>query len=234
MCAGTLALGMTMPIVARSAHAGSVTPTTHPAGDAHEAAEHIDSYDVRLRVQRNGNLHVTEAIRYDFGGGATPRHGIVRTIPLRRHADGDHDQVLRIRHVEAAGQKVQVTSSGDETTIKIGDPAGTVSGGRSYVIGYDVPRALVARGRSAELYWNAIGTRWEVPISAATVTVSTPLSIESAACYRGAADGTASCADLATTATTMTAGDKGLRTGQGITVRVDLLKNGVSAALARL
>lgn len=43
----------------------------------------MDSYGVRLQVRQNGDLHVTEMMAYRFGMD-TARHGIVRTIPLRR------------------------------------------------------------------------------------------------------------------------------------------------------
>ena len=186
----------------------------------------IDSYGVALQVRQNGDLHVTEKITYHFGGsdglgvGGQEHHGIVRTIPLRRHVDAGHDRVIEIRNPRVHGTgfnpgDLDVTTSGDKTVLKIGTPNTTVSGVKTYVIDYDVPQVLVPRGDNDELYWNAVGTQWRVPIHAVTVSVSTPVSIASAQCYQGLEGMTSDCAGAPVAGSRTTFTESALTEGEG-------------------
>ncbi|GAB2859950.1 hypothetical protein GCM10027176_72700 [Actinoallomurus bryophytorum] len=198
---------------------------TAPAAHAEAPAppEHIEAYDVALRVRPDGDMHVTETIKYDFGS-ASGRHGIVRRISTRRQVSGAYDRVISIRGVRArtdppGGDGLAVGKDGDEEVLKIGDQDATVTGAKTYVIDYDVPRVLLPGTRQDELYWNAIGTGWNVPISRATLTVSAPVPIAAATCYRGHEDSTTPC-PLQRHGTTMTATGGPLRARDGITVRL--------------
>ncbi|GAB3977290.1 hypothetical protein GCM10029978_066600 [Actinoallomurus acanthiterrae] len=192
----------------------------------------MDSYGVRLQVRQNGDLHVTETIAYRFGKD-TARHGIVRTIPLRRQVDSRHDRVIQIRDVRVQGAApgdLAVTTSGDRTVLRVGNPNVTVSGSRTYVIDYDVPRALIPRGTANELSWNAVGTEWTVPVGAVTVNVSAPVRIASATCRYGATGSTTACAGGPPDGSNVTFTRPGLAAGEGVTVKVDLPKAGMSVA----
>ena len=199
------------------------------AAPAYGAAvqERVDSYGVRLQVGRNGDLHVTETIAYHFAG--TARHGIVRTIPLRRHVDARHDRVIQIRGVRVQGPGgLTVTTSGDRTVLRVGNPNVTVSGDKTYVIDYDVPRALIPHGTANELSWNAVGTEWTVPVRAVTVNVSAPVRIASATCRYGRTGSTTACAGGPPDGSSVTFSRAGLAAGEGVTVDVGLPKDGMS------
>ncbi len=157
-----------------------------PAGAAE--GEGIASYDVTLTVNADGSLVVLEAIGYDFG--PNERHGITRTIPTRVPYDDDSDRVYELSEVAVlsptgAPDDVERSTSGGTTTLRIGDPDRTVSGLQDYRITYTVAGALNAFPDHAELYWNAIGAEWDVPIGSASVTVVTPQPATQQACFAG-------------------------------------------------
>jgi Predicted membrane protein (DUF2207) len=77
------------------------------------------------------------------------------------------------------GTPVQYTLEDVENTrrIRIGDPDQTITGQRDYRIVYRVEGAHNGFPDHDELYWNALGTDWEVPIEQASVTVTAPAAI---------------------------------------------------------
>ena len=153
-----------------------------------DVGESIASYDVTLTVHGDGTLGVSEAIAYDFG--PNERHGIFRSIPTRVPFDHDNDRVydlgdVRVTSPTGAPTDVDRSSSGGTTTLRIGDPDETVSGRQDYVISYTVDAALNAFDDHDELYWNAIGAEWDVPIAEASVVVTTPQPATQQACFAG-------------------------------------------------
>src|SRR4051794_36156677 len=129
--------------------------------------EHVQSYDVAMTLQRDGTLHVVEEITYNFG--VVPRHGIFRDLVQREHYDKDHDRRYRLAIesvVDGAGAPVRFTRStnGPYLHLKIGDPDQTVTGVKRYVLTYTVVGAPKTFADHDELYWDAIGNQWTVPI----------------------------------------------------------------------
>lgn len=246
-------LGLVMAVVAAPAYAAvepkathhskvkSETPTpSSPSNGSNDLTEHIEAYDVSLQVRRDGGMHVTEAIEYDFGGGADPdvmpgeHHGIVWRISTHRQVDGRHDRVIQVRDPQVHGDgidpaAIRISHSGGDVVLKIGDADTAVSGVKTYVIDYDVPRAMVPRGGGVdELYWDAVGARWKVPISKATVTVTAPVKIASAGCYRGFEDDTSSCSGSVAAGSTFKVGEGYLDPGEGVTLQVELPQAGMA------
>jgi Predicted membrane protein (DUF2207) len=78
--------------------------------------------------------------------------------------------------------------------IRIGDPDRTITGRHGYTIVYRVEGTLNGFADHDELYWNAVGTQWEVPIEHAAVTVGAPAAISRVACYAGPLGATTPCA----------------------------------------
>lgn len=157
--------------------------------------ESISAYDVVMTVRTDGTLHVREQIAYDFGGNE--KHGIFRDIPTAVYYDDRFDRVYELDNVEVtspsgAPDDVKV-EDGDQTRIRIGDPDETVTGEHTYVIDYDIAGALNSFTDHEELYWNAIGADWDLPISAATATVNMPANITKVACFSGPAGSTLPC-----------------------------------------
>lgn len=162
--------------------AGPASATTQPG------SEHIASYDVVLTVRPDGRLAVRETIDYDFG--PQERHGIYREIPTRVPYDNDHDRVYRLSDVQVtsptgAPADVSRDESGGLTRLRVGNPDRTVHGRQTYVVSYVVDGALNAFSDHVELYWNAIGAEWAVPIAEASVRVVAPGPVRRSACFAG-------------------------------------------------
>jgi uncharacterized protein (TIGR04222 family) len=181
---------------------GIAALTLGPATAARAAGERIEDYAIQLHVQPSGELEVIEQITYDFG--ATPHHGIFRDIPTRLRFDDRYDRLyeLRVESVtvrpDASSRYAMEDAGGGLTRIRIGDPDATVTGVHVYTLIYTVRGAMNTFPDHDELYWNAIGDSWSVPIDRATVQVNGPADIVGAACFAGPTGSSLAC-DRATT-----------------------------------
>jgi uncharacterized protein (TIGR04222 family) len=210
---------------------GAVVGVLWGAGPAlAQGIETIHAYEVRIEISGTGDLLITERIDYDFGSAR--RHGIFRTIPSRFYADDVRDRVYRIEDVSVesptAPTDVEVSAEGGSTTIRIGDPDVEISGRHRYTITYRVEGALNAFPDHDELYWNAIGTEWEVAIDGATATVEAPGGIQRVTCYVGYEGSTEACGSgEATGPTARFAAGRPLAPSEGLTVVVAMPKGAV-------
>lgn len=139
------------------------------------SAQVIDSFHVTLEIHDEGVVAVTEriAVRFDVG-----RRGIFREIPLASTLPtGERFRVrATVDSVLANGASVPVreTTESGYLVLRIGDPNRLVRGTVNYTIAYRIERALRRYDDEVELYWNAIGHEWEMPIRAVTVEVRVP------------------------------------------------------------
>ncbi len=201
---------------------------------AAQTAETIHRYDVDIRIQSDGVIRVVETIDYDFG--TTPHHGIFRLIPTTLHYDDTNDRVypLDVVSVSATGGAPAGFSvdsvPGGMTEIKIGDPDREITGEHAYRIEYLVRGALNGFADHDELYWNAIGADWSVPIEAARVTVTGPAPFTQSTCYAGSSGAFTACARSRLDASGVAQfAQTGLEPFQAFTVVVALPKGGVPA-----
>ena len=120
------------------------------------------------------------------------------------------------------GTPVQYTLEDVDSTlrIRIGDPDRTITGRHDYTITYRVEGTLNGFPDHDELYWNAIGADWEVPIEQAAVTVSAPAPVGQVACHVGPVGSTRSCASSETDGRTGAFAATGLEPNEGVTVVV--------------
>jgi hypothetical protein len=147
---------------------------------AQDVSEKIRSYDVLLDIQQSGELFVTEKIEYDFG--TREAHGIFRDIPYKESGVDEKTQksveykmkidVTSVKDEEGSSYKHIETTNADNFNIRVGDPNKTISGIHMYIIEYTVSGALDYFADHDELYWDAIGTDWDVPIDNAHITAS--------------------------------------------------------------
>ena len=167
----------------------ATTILASPAALAQTGDEAIRSYDVQIEVRPDDSLRITETIVYDFG--AAEHHGIFRDVPTRLAFNDRYDRVypLHVESVTASGDTPAQYDVSDEaggiTRIKIGDPDRTITGVHTYTIVYTVASAMNGFDDHDELYWNAVGDEWDVPVQNATATVTTPGGILDIACYAG-------------------------------------------------
>src|SRR5215472_777316 len=197
---------------------------------AQAGSEQIVSYDVAIAIQHDASILVTEQIVYDFGG--QDRHGIIREIPILRAYDKRYDRYypVDVRSVESPDAPAQYIAdhTGDTVTIKIGDPGQTVTGVRTYRLTYLVHSGMDGYADHDELYWDAIGDQWSVPIGHATVRVTAPATPTRAACWAGPHGAASKCrqAEVANGAATFT--QSGLGPYEALTVAVSIPKDGIA------
>ncbi len=139
-------------------------------------------------------MDVGETIVYDFGD--IDHHGIYRYIPrvsrigdLYRQIEINFTDVLR----DGKNEKYETTNSTDQAYIKIGDPNSTIVGVHTYIIKYKVANAIGSNFEDHdEIYWNATGSEWTIPIEKAKISVETDFGVlpNRAACFTGAAGST--------------------------------------------
>ncbi len=174
------------------------------------AAESIREFDVAATVDADTTVRIVERITYDFEGEY--RHGIFRDIPVydetftgaRRHYR------VTVNSVSMDGGTVPWTTSqqGPFLNVKIGDPNTTITGPHVYVIDYTVAdglRVITAEDAAdpqmpaavsagdVELFWDFVGTGWDVPIQSAKATVTGPGTALSSVCYYGPAGSDRQC-----------------------------------------
>ena len=194
--------------------------------------ESVIQYDTAIAVQPGGAMRVTETITYDFG--TNQRHGIQRWIPTRVPYDGTHTRIYRLSDVavtvDGTATKVSRVTDGDDQQLIIGDPDRTITGTHTYVITYTVAGALNTNSGHVEFYWNVVGTRWTVPIAAATVTVTAPAAITAPQCYVGRSGSRQPCAAASSDGSSATFRSARMTPGEGLTVVASLPVGSVANA----
>jgi len=133
----------------------------------------ITQFLIEMEVQSTGELAVVETLDVVFD---TPHHGIYREIPVSyRRPTGENLSIdLDVESVALDGGVVPYTvkRSGSNLLIRIGDPDRTITGAYTYTIAYSVDRALLFNNAEyIQLYWNATGNEWQVPIDHAVARV---------------------------------------------------------------
>jgi len=163
------------------------------------AAEQINSFDVNVKLNKDASFIVTENIVYDFGDAQ--KHGIYRDIIYKYNARGGNF-ALRISNISVTDENdnpynFETSNSGNYLDIKIGDANQTITGAHTYKIQYTVARAINYFGDHDELYWNATGNEWQVPILKSSATIEFPgefLAEDiSSTCFAGAFGSTDAC-----------------------------------------
>ncbi len=152
--------------------------------------EAIRDYNVYITVNPDASVDVMEEILYDFG--YDQRHGIYRNIPLS-YWDGEtyiDTEITNISVVDEEGTEYQYEEyRGYDLELKIGDPDATITGQHWYIISYTAHAIINGFETHDELYWDAIGTDWSVPIDSSEVLVTIPeggsVDTNYTTCYTG-------------------------------------------------
>ncbi len=194
--------------------------------------EHINRFDVTMTVAPDGLLTVHESIAYNFGTQA--RHGIFRDFVERETygTDGRYERLYRVnvKRVTVDGAPAPTKTSTKKATgaqyldVRIGDPDRTISGTHTYAIDYTVRGGLMTFPDHDELYWDAIGLQWPVPIDASTVTVQAPATITRVGCFSGDRGSRLGCDSARKRGQVATFAQRDLGPGDGVTVVVGLPK----------
>jgi uncharacterized membrane protein YgcG len=193
---GALAILAALAILGLTASAGSLSAQ---AGRSWR----IESFDVEAVVLPGGTVVVTETIRPHFDGSF---NGIYRTIPIRYRSWGEfgHTLILDLESItDGAGQplRYETDTEGDRRTYKVWIPDAR-DATRTVRIRYRADRALKHFEDHDELYWNATGTEWPVPIGEASIRVVLPDEATGvrARAFTGGFGSTEEAADIRTSA----------------------------------
>jgi uncharacterized membrane protein YgcG len=158
----------------------------------------IQDFHAAITIRNDASLAIRESITADF---STPKHGIFRQVPVLYSYDAQHDRrydltVAGVSDGQGSSRQYSVARQGADEVIKIGDPNRTVVGVQRYQIDYTVAGAMNAFHDHDELYWNATGAGWSVPIQRASAMVRFPDgALQRATCFQGAAGSAAGCSE---------------------------------------
>ncbi len=197
---------------------------------AFASAESIKDFSIDYTIREDGVVLVEENILYDFG--PENRHGIFRT--LERGHPQESGVWYKERKVDIEVKEVslnqnyvpyETTGSRNELEIKIGDPDSTITGEQLYRLRYELRGALSYGTAGAELYWNATGNGWPVPIEKVEVTVhgeNTDLLKLQSACYAGPFGSDTPCTEIRNEGETVVFGEEGLQVNEGLTIATEI------------
>ena len=140
--------------------------------------------------------------------------------------------MVDVQSVDSPDAPAQYTvdNNGSDVSVKIGDPNQTVTGEHTYTLTYLVRGSLNAFADHDELYWNAVGDQWDVPIDQAAVQVTAPADVTRAACFAGPLGSTAPCQQAGITSGVARFSQAGLGPNEGLTVVVAIPKGVVALA----
>ena len=185
-------------------------------------AESIEKYDIDIELQQDASLHITETINYDFG--TNQKRGIFRIIPTTFEiADepGERQLDISVQSITRDGQSEQelITNENKSFEVRIGNPDVTISGLHTYEIKYVVEGSIRYFDDFDEIYWNAIGHQWEIPINNIQVTIRNDMfPFAQGACYAGVKNSTNPCSSQDQNSTSVLFSQDRLDSGEGLTV----------------
>jgi hypothetical protein len=196
------------------------------------AAERVLAWDTEIYLETEDAFAVVERIRWDFEG--TPRHGILRDIPVAygRGRAADYRigvAVGEVADAEGRPRPWRARRLGRKVEIRIGAPGVLVSGIEDYTIRYRVTRGILFFPDHDELYWNATGHELALPVERASATVFLPTGVRPDAvqrlCFTGRAGSLEqACQVKAGVAALHFAAERSLAPREGLSVVVGLPK----------
>ena len=142
------------------------------------AEETIESFDVTLQVEPDGQLLVTERILVQAEGKEIS-HGIYRDIPTRYRLGNGLERNVPVTLLGASrdDQPERLTQKVGEGAVRyyLGSPDVELEPGRyRYELRYRTDAQLRYGDELDELYWNVTGNSWTLPILHASVEVLLP------------------------------------------------------------
>ena len=137
-------------------------------------AEKITDYDVAVQINKNGTLTVNEVIDYEFDGAA--KHGIYRDIPLRSKKNGVdiHKSYIKMNSIKRNGlsEEYSTKNFNEGVRYRVGSADRFVENGvNRYEFNYVIYNAVFEKDGIYQVYFNAIGQFWKVPIERASVII---------------------------------------------------------------
>ncbi|MDD4381873.1 MAG: DUF2207 domain-containing protein [Candidatus Dojkabacteria bacterium] len=195
--------------------------------------EYISLFKSNIELKQNTDIYIEEEIHYHF---PEYKHGIYRSIPTDYRVSGILTRPTRLivdelyYYKEDSPTTTFTTFSKDYsvgyTDLKIGDPDLTIIGDYVYIIKYRIRNYANYFDDHDEIYWNATGNEWTVPILETDIKIKVPGIIQDKICYTGYTGSTESKCQFSDTSeneTTLTAEDI-IFAGQGLTFAIAIPK----------
>ncbi len=191
----------------------------------------LESFDTELRVEPDGDVQVTETLRPRFRGSW---NGLYRNLSLEHQTARGRRERLDVDLVsitDGNGEPLEYEASNDgrwTRRFQIWVP-GAQDATRTVVIRYVLHNVIrffregSDVGPLDELYWNATGNAWEIPIENAAARVVLPEGVAptQSAGYTGAAGSTETAVRIATRGNVVSfEATRSLSPGEGLTVAV--------------
>ena len=161
---------------------------------------HVTRDDIAVTLDPYGTAHVVVDLDLDFGD--EPGHGLYLTVPHRETTEDGRTRVYEVTGVAAsspsgAPDALRVEDDGNELQIYVGDDEiGDVDGTQTYRVEYTVTGLLnpdSTTGDGDQLYWDAVGPEFELPLDDVSVAVTGPADVERVQCYAGVPEVGAAC-----------------------------------------
>ncbi|UCF36688.1 MAG: DUF2207 domain-containing protein [Acidobacteriota bacterium] len=135
----------------------------------------ISHFQAEIWVENQGQILITETIEADFKGSW---NGLYRLIPVVYQTPRDpnfHLDLDILSVTDESGRKLEWQDSreGRFRKVKIWVP-GAQDQKRTIVLRYSVGNAIQFFDEHDELYWNATGDEWEIPIKSSRAVVHLP------------------------------------------------------------
>ncbi|MBS7252530.1 DUF2207 domain-containing protein [Flavobacterium branchiicola] len=198
-----------------------------------QAQERILDFDVKIQIEKSGDIRVLENITIKAEGNAF-KHGLLRTLPLnRKDKDGNNiDVKYTIDSIKKDGITEDYFTEEEQNVWKIyigNKDVELESGVYKYQISYHVPFQIGYFDYYDELYWNVTGNGWDFPIDKVSCQFYLPSEnnkFENLHCYSGPEGSTASncISSLNDNKTVVSFSAVHLKENEGLTVAASFAK----------
>lgn len=132
----------------------------------------IDSMDIEMNVYENNSIEIIERITAKFYD--SDMHGIFRDLPKKSY----FGKPIKYENISVNGAPFKIESIGDYMRIRIGDPNQFARDTEVYEINYLLIIGDDRNPELDELYFNIIGSSWEIPISNITFDITMPKAFD--------------------------------------------------------
>lgn len=151
---------------------------------AQEGSITINNFHTDALVNSDGTVTITETIQVQFWG---IRHGLYRDIPVEYNTPQGFGyriwlDILSIKEgVEPLKYEISRTGSNERLKIYVPNASNSV---RTIILQYSVEHAMKFWNANGNLsaydhfYWNVTGDQWQVPIQAASATITLPEKVK--------------------------------------------------------
>lgn len=133
----------------------------------------ILDYKIDMTVSSANVYQIVETIDVQFN--QTTLHGIFRDIPLRT----DYGKPIKIENIRVVNMPFSQEKSGGNLRLKIGDPNSYATPRTTYVIEYTYTIGDDQNTAQDELYFDLVGTSWEIPIHRLAFSIKMPAAFDS-------------------------------------------------------